>query len=79
MRHTNAKEAPYTDNGFRSTVGLRSRDINAFHTVQEFLHALIEEQTQKALDISAANPDLKAYFNYAVQQFASHGKNATLA
>lgn len=79
MRHTSAKEAPYTDNGFRSTVGLRSRDINAFHTVQEFLHALIEEQTQKALDISAANPDLRPYFSYATAQYATHGKNATLA
>lgn len=79
MRHTTIKEAPYSDSAFRSTVGLRSRDINAFHTVQEFLHALIEEQTQKALDISEANPDLRPYFSYATAQYATHGKNATLA
>lgn len=78
MRHT-TKEAPYTENSFRSTVGLRSRDINAFHTVQEFLDALIEEQTQKALDISTANPDLRPYFSYATSRYASQGKNATLA
>ncbi len=78
MRHTTIKEAPYT-NASRSTVGLRSRDINAYHTVHEFLKALIEEQTQKALDISAANPDLSPYFVYATEQFASHGKNAVLA
>ena len=79
MRHTTIKEAPYSDSDFRSTAGLRARDINAFHTVQEFLHALIVEQTQKALDISAANPDLQPYFNYAVERFATHGSNATLA
>lgn len=79
MRHTTIKKAPYTDSAFRSTVGLRSRDINAYHTVHEFLQALINEQTQKALDISNANPDLKPYFNYAVQRYATHGNNATLA
>lgn len=79
MRHTTKNDTLYADNSFRSTVGLRSRDINAFHTVQEFLHALIQEQTQKALDISEANPDLKPYFNYAIARFASHGSNATLA
>lgn len=79
MRHTTVKEASGTYYEIRSTIGLRSRDINAFHTVQEFLRALIEEQTQKALDISHANPDLKPYFNYATSRFAQHGQNATLA
>lgn len=79
MRHTAVKETSHKEGGFRSTVGLRSRDINAFHTVQEFLYALIEERTQVALDISQAHPDLKAYFSYAAAQYTRHGKNATLA
>ncbi len=63
----------------RSTVGLRAKDINAYHTVYEFLDALRNEKTQKALDISQANRDLRPYFNYALQQYAANGKNAVLA
>lgn len=66
-------------NEVRSTVGLRAKDLNAYHVVSEFLDALRREDTKQALAISHANEDLKPYFNYALQQYAAHGKNATLA
>lgn len=78
MRHTVKKEA-YSESEVRSTVGLRARDINGYHVVYEFLQALIAGNSQKALDISKANPDLQPYFNWAIAQYATHGQNATLA
>jgi hypothetical protein len=59
-------------------VGLRSKDINAYHVVSEYLTGLKQSRSVFARAVEIANPDLAGYFLWANQEFIKKGANATL-